>query len=85
MFESLFEARGQETIFPWDFIQTGVQRRYLWEEYQRGLTGASTPDCRQGDCQHCGICPDRKVKPVVFENFTPPEVKWTGGFRAAGH
>lgn len=71
--QSLFKARSQETVFPWDFIQTGVQRRYLWEEYQRGLTGDSTPDCRQGDCQLCGVCPDRKVKPVVFENFTPPE------------
>ena len=39
------------------------------------MTGASTPDCRQGDCQHCGVCPDRKVKPIVFENFTPPKVK----------
>jgi radical SAM family uncharacterized protein/radical SAM-linked protein len=71
----LFEDHSQETIFPWDFIQTGVQRRYLWEEYQRGLTGASTPDCRQGDCQHCGVCPDRNVEPIVFKNFTPPEVK----------
>jgi radical SAM family uncharacterized protein/radical SAM-linked protein len=71
----LFKVHGQETIFPWDFIQTGVQRKVLWEEYQRGLTGTSTPDCRQGDCRQCGVCPDREVKPIVFKNFIPPEVK----------
>ena len=46
--QSLFEVRGQETRFPWDFIESGVHRRYLWEEYQRGLTGASTPRLSPG-------------------------------------
>ena len=71
--EFLFQVQAQETVFPWDFIQTGVQRAYLWEEYQRGLSGASTPDCRQGECQNCGICPDREVTPVVFQDFSPPK------------
>ncbi len=71
----LYEVRGQETRFPWEFIESGVHRRYLWEEYQRGLTGASTPDCRQGDCRQCGICPDREVEPILFERFTPPKGK----------
>ncbi len=71
---SLFGVHSQETIFPWDFIETGVQRRVLWEEYQRGLSGDLTPDCRQGDCRQCGVCPDRKVKPIVFDHFTPPKL-----------
>jgi radical SAM family uncharacterized protein/radical SAM-linked protein len=69
---SLFSVHGQETVFPWDFIQTGVQRKVLWEEYQRGLSGDLTPDCRRGDCRQCGVCTDRKVKPIVFDHFTPP-------------
>lgn len=72
--EFLFQVQSQETVFPWDFIQSGVQREFLWKEYQRGLSGGSTPDCRQGDCQDCGICPDRNVTPIVFNNFSPPQL-----------
>ncbi|HDN80460.1 MAG TPA: TIGR03960 family B12-binding radical SAM protein [Chloroflexi bacterium] len=46
--------RPREEIFPWDHIDTGVTREFLWEEYQRALRGEITPDCRQ-QCYACGI------------------------------
>jgi radical SAM superfamily enzyme YgiQ (UPF0313 family) len=47
-------ARGQEEILPWDFIDIGVTKRFLWLEYQRALKAQTTRDCRQG-CNGCGI------------------------------
>ena len=67
-----FHSRNQEDGLPWDFIQTGIEKDYLWAEYQRGLAGESTLDCRQGECNQCGVCPTLKVKPVVFEEFPVP-------------
>ena len=52
--------RGKDEIFPWDHINTGVERSFLWEEYQRGLAGDFTPDCRVSICQQCGVCPGKK-------------------------
>ena len=52
--------RGKDEIFPWDHIDTGVDRSFLWEEYQRGLTGDFTPDCRVANCQQCGVCPSKQ-------------------------
>lgn len=50
--------RAREEIFPWDFIDTGVSKAYLWEENSRADEALTTPDCRQAGCVDCGICPD---------------------------
>lgn len=49
---------GKEEPFPWDHIDAGVRREYLWREYCRAGEETLTPDCRQGGCTGCGICPD---------------------------
>ncbi len=69
--QTVLQARGREHLFPWDFIRTGVDKDYLWSEYQKALTGQATPDCRQGECQQCGVCPSLEVEPLVFKEFTP--------------
>jgi radical SAM family uncharacterized protein/radical SAM-linked protein len=65
-------AKEREENLPWDFIDTGVNKEHLWAEYQKGLEGGSTPDCRHGECNQCGVCPAFKVKPLLFDRFTPP-------------
>ena len=46
--------RGEKELLPWDFIDAGVTKAYLWREWQRALKGETTPDCRNG-CQGCGM------------------------------
>ena len=56
-------AREKDERFPWDFVDIGVTRGYLWLENERALRGQTTPDCREG-CGHCGlrrfegVCPE---------------------------
>ncbi|MCD8301038.1 MAG: TIGR03960 family B12-binding radical SAM protein [Clostridiales bacterium] len=45
--------RDRDEILPWDFIDTGVSREYLWKEWQRALAGEVTPNCRE-QCRGCG-------------------------------
>ncbi len=54
-FFTLRERRPDE-LFPWDFIDHGLKKSYLWEEYQRALEGKETPPCRPRVCSRCGIC-----------------------------
>jgi radical SAM superfamily enzyme YgiQ (UPF0313 family) len=54
-FFTLRERRPDE-LFPWDFIDHGLKKDYLWEEYQRALQGKETPPCRPAVCSRCGIC-----------------------------
>lgn len=45
--------RSKEEIFPWDYIDIGVTKDFLWREYQRALSEKVTPNCRQA-CANCG-------------------------------
>ena len=49
--------RGEAEIFPWEIIDHGIDRAFLWQEYQRALQGKSSPPCPvDGKCRRCGVC-----------------------------
>lgn len=45
--------RDLDEVFPWDFIDDGVSRKFLEREWQRAKEGQVTPNCRM-QCQGCG-------------------------------
>ncbi len=61
--------RQPDDPLPWDVIDIGVTRTFLWEEWEKALAEAHTPDCRDGACEGCGVCDFDQIQPVVF----PPE------------
>lgn len=46
--------RGADEIFPWDFIDAGVTKQFLWREWNNAMNGSVTPNCRM-QCQGCGV------------------------------
>ncbi len=46
--------READEVFPWDHIQTGVRRDWLWADWQAALRGEVKADCRY-TCHGCGI------------------------------
>ncbi len=51
-FYNLRERKADE-IFPWDFIDIGVTKEFLWEEWERAMKAEITPNCRT-QCSGCG-------------------------------
>jgi hypothetical protein len=47
--------RSKDEVFPWDHIDTGVAREFLWREREKAFSGLKTPDCRNGNCNGCGF------------------------------
>ena len=45
--------RDADEIFPWDFIDIGVTKDFLYREWQRAQKGEVTPNCRI-KCSGCG-------------------------------
>ncbi|MDE7062155.1 MAG: TIGR03960 family B12-binding radical SAM protein [Lachnospiraceae bacterium] len=45
--------RSLDEVFPWDFIDAGVSRKFLEREWQRAREEQVTPNCRTM-CQGCG-------------------------------
>ena len=48
-----YRERGEDEIFPWDFIDAGVTKSFLRREYERSKEGVTTPNCRE-KCSGCG-------------------------------
>lgn len=44
----------KDDVFPWDNINTGVTKDFLWREYEKALREERTPDC-QKTCTACGL------------------------------
>lgn len=51
----LVRERGIDEVLPWEVLDSGVNRAYLWREYQKALRGELTPRCSDG-CMRCGVC-----------------------------
>ena len=54
--EQYTRERGRYEIFPWEVIDHGIRRNYLWAEYRRALAGKRTPVCDTARCRRCGVC-----------------------------
>lgn len=53
-----YAARRREhsELLPWDFIDHGISRDYLWQEARRALAGQQSPACAPATCRRCGVC-----------------------------
>lgn len=45
--------RSENELLPWDFIDAGITKSFLWREYNKGKDEIVTPNCRKG-CAGCG-------------------------------
>ncbi|WP_341728580.1 TIGR03960 family B12-binding radical SAM protein [Brooklawnia sp.] len=48
-------------VLPWDHLDLGLDRNWLWEDYQEAVRGRAVHDCRWDDCNDCGVCPEMGV------------------------
>ena len=52
----VYRERERQELFPWDFIDHGANKDYLWQEYQLALAGQTTDSCEPEVCERCGVC-----------------------------
>lgn len=51
--DEYIRERDENEVLPWDFIDTGVSKKYLLKERHMGYAGVTTKNCREG-CNGCG-------------------------------
>jgi radical SAM family uncharacterized protein len=44
-------------VLPWDHLDSGLDREWLWEDWQASISGEEQDDCRWTPCFDCGVCP----------------------------
>ncbi len=59
----VYRQRDHDERFPWDFIDHGVDRTYLFSEYRKALKARASAPCPvdPAKCSICGVC--KKVSP----------------------
>ena len=48
--------RNMDERLPWDFIDHGIKKSFLQQEFQRALKALPSPVCRVETCNICGVC-----------------------------
>ena len=48
--------RDHAEVLPWDHLDAGLDRDWLWEDWQDALHGVEVDDCRWAPCFDCGVC-----------------------------
>ncbi|GII81080.1 B12-binding domain-containing radical SAM protein [Sphaerisporangium rufum] len=49
--------RDEVEVLPWDHLDAGLDREWLWQDWQDAVSGAEVEDCRWTPCYDCGVCP----------------------------
>jgi radical SAM family uncharacterized protein len=54
--------RDQVEVLPWDHLDSGLDREWLWEDWQDALREVEVDDCRWTPCFDCGVCPQMQTE-----------------------
>ncbi|MFY9331028.1 MAG: TIGR03960 family B12-binding radical SAM protein [Candidatus Nanopelagicales bacterium] len=48
--------RDHAEVLPWDHLDSGLDREWLWADWQDALDQVEVDDCRWTPCFDCGVC-----------------------------
>ncbi|WP_424529787.1 TIGR03960 family B12-binding radical SAM protein [Sphaerisporangium viridialbum] len=49
--------REEVEVLPWDHLDAGLDREWLWQDWQDATSETEVEDCRWTPCYDCGVCP----------------------------
>jgi len=58
---------SENEILPWGKINYGVNKSWLWAEFQKAHDAIATITC-EVKCNNCGVCSNLKTKKVIAKN-----------------
>jgi radical SAM family uncharacterized protein len=44
-------------VLPWDHLDAGLDKEWMWQDWQEAIAGGEVEDCRWSPCFDCGVCP----------------------------
>ena len=51
--------RDLAEVLPWDHLDSGLDKDWMWEDWQDALREVEVDDCRWTPCYDCGVCPSQ--------------------------
>ncbi|HOK09046.1 MAG TPA: TIGR03960 family B12-binding radical SAM protein [Candidatus Hydrogenedens sp.] len=66
--EEFLRHREETETFPWDFIDPGIEKKWLYKEWLNAQRGNLTYDCRGTQCNLCGIQKWKELRCIHWQN-----------------
>ncbi|MEI6621944.1 MAG: TIGR03960 family B12-binding radical SAM protein [Actinomycetes bacterium] len=61
--------REQSEVLPWDHLDVGLDRDWLWQEWQDAIAEVRQEDCRWNPCSQCGVCDTLDIEIQIAGNL----------------
>lgn len=74
-----YRHRTEDEVLPWDHLNAGLHKDFLWQDWRDALNEVGLEDCRWTPCYDCGACTGYGIEHVVA-SATPP----SGGSQGTG-
>lgn len=71
--------RTEDELLPWEHLQAGLHKDFLWQDWQAALAESGVEDCRWTPCYDCGVCTGYGIEHVVASPVAP-----AGGSQGTG-
>ncbi|CAN5687595.1 TIGR03960 family B12-binding radical SAM protein [soil metagenome] len=75
----VYRHRTEHEVLPWDHLDAGLHKDFLWQDWRDSLNELGLEDCRWTPCYDCGACTGYGIEHVVA-SATPP----AGGSQGTG-
>lgn len=80
--------REESEVLPWDHIDSGLDKEWLWQDWLDALDETEVDDCRWTPCFDCGVCPQMGTEIEIGptgKTLLPLTVLGSGRERMAEH
>ncbi len=74
----VYRHRTEDEVLPWDHLDAGLHKDFLWTDWMDALEEVGLPDCRWTPCYDCGACTGYGIEHVVASGLA-------AGRRVPGH
>jgi radical SAM family uncharacterized protein len=75
----VYRHREESELLPWDHIDAGLHKDFLWQDWRDALNELGLEDCRWTPCYDCGACTGYSIEHVVASAVPP-----AGGSQGTG-
>lgn len=67
-----YRERELNEALPWDHLDSGLDKDWLWSDWEDARSDKELDDCRWSPCYDCGVCPGLNIE---------HDTGYTGGFQ----
>ena len=71
--------RELDEVLPWDHLDAGLHKDFLWQDWRDALNEVGLEDCRWTPCYDCGACTGYGIEHIVASAVPP-----AGGSQGTG-